>query len=91
MLAVVESEDAATLASNVGAMAAGGCKAEPLSGLGSNASLQYACAEGNPRAVVRFVSGPRMFEVSLIPGKEPSAEERATLVELAKYTYAQSR
>lgn len=90
MIAVVESDDAETLASNMGA-AGGGCDAEPLEGLGRLASVQYKCTEGNPRAVVRFVSGARMFEVSLIPGSEPTPADRALLIELAKYTYAQSR
>lgn len=91
MLAVVESEDAETLAGNMGAMAGGGGKSEPLADLGRSASLQHSCTEGNPRAVVRFVSGARMFEVSLIPGSEPTKDDRALLIELAKYTYSQSR
>lgn len=91
MLSVVESEDVETLAINVGTMAAGGCKSEPLPDLGRVASLQFECTEGNPRAAVRFVSGTRMFELSFIPGREPVPEERALLVRLAKYTHSQSR
>ncbi|HEU5161712.1 MAG TPA: hypothetical protein VFV54_01070, partial [Thermoanaerobaculia bacterium] len=91
MLAVVESEDAETVAANVGAMAGGGCKSEPLADLGRAATLQHSCTEGNARAVVRFVSGARMFEVSLIPGSEPTKDDRALLIQLAKYTYAQSQ
>jgi hypothetical protein len=73
MLAIVENVNpgfAKTMASN------GGCKSEPLPALGAQGSISYSCAEGNPRATVRYLEGSKHFEFSWIPGKEPSEAER---------------
>ena len=45
----------------------------------------YAQAStGNPRAEVLFVTGSRMFRLLFAPAAEPSADDRAALVELAR-------
>jgi hypothetical protein len=62
----------------------GGCTVDTLSDLGKRAGIAHHCSKGNPRAEVLFVTGSRMFRLLYAPTAEPSAEDRATLVELAK-------
>lgn len=80
MLAIVENVNpdlAKTMAGN------GDCTLEPIPALGAQGSISYACAEGNPRAAVRYLQGSEHFELSWIPGREPSEAERDLLVKLA--------
>lgn len=80
MLAIVDNVDpglARTMAEG------GGCKNERLPALGAQGSIGFDCAEGNPRATVRYLQGSQHFEFNWIPGKEPSEAERDLLIKLA--------
>lgn len=81
MLSITETENAALISQRMIEM--GGCTTEPIE-LAEAAWLQHGCTSGNPRASVRWVSGARMFELSFVPGKEPTEKERGILVDLAK-------
>jgi hypothetical protein len=65
-----------------------GCKVEPLPQLSDAAGISYACNGGNPRAQILSVVGGRMFDLTFVPKKEPSAEQRALLIQLAEYAAA---
>ena len=62
-----------------------GCTVDALPKLGAIAGISHHCTSGNPRAQVLFVSGGRMFDVTLVPTSEPTDAQRATLVELAVF------
>jgi hypothetical protein len=62
----------------------GGCTVEPLPNLGKGAGIAHHCSKGNPRAEVMVVSASRMFRLLYAPATEPTADDRATLVELAR-------
>jgi hypothetical protein len=85
MLSIVESEDTETLVNNLDNMVDTACASESIPSLGKLATIQYDCVNGNPKASVRFVSGTKMFELSLAPEKEPTEEERTLLIELAEH------
>ncbi len=59
-----------------------GCSAEPVPALGDSASV-LDCASGRPHAKVRYAQGARVVEYSFAPGRAPTADERALLIELA--------
>ena len=61
-----------------------GCTVEPLPRLGKPSGIMYACKGGNPRAQILFMKGG-MFDLSFVPVTEPTAEQRATFIELAEY------
>jgi hypothetical protein len=63
----------------------GGCTVDTLPSLGKNAGIAHHCSKGNPRAEVLFVTGSRMFRLLYVPAAEPSADDRAALVELARF------
>jgi hypothetical protein len=63
----------------------GGCTVDTLTHLGKRAGIAHHCSTGNPRAEVLFVTGSRMFRLLYVPAAEPSADDRATLVELARF------
>jgi len=62
----------------------GGCTVDTLPNLGKGAGIAHHCSKGNPRAEVLFVTGSRMFRLLYAPVAEPSADDRAALVELAR-------
>ena len=62
----------------------GGCTVDTLPNLGKGAAIAHHCSKGNPRAEVLFVTGSRMFRLLYAPAAEPSADDRAALVELAR-------
>lgn len=62
----------------------GGCTVDRLSNLGKGAGIAHHCTVGNPRAEVTFVTGSRRFKLLYVPAAEPSADDRAALVELAR-------
>ena len=62
----------------------GGCTVDTLNHLGKRAGIAHHCSTGNPRAEVLFVTGSRMFRLLYAPAAEPSADDRAMLVELAR-------
>lgn len=68
-----------------GMMRSGGCKVDPLPKLGKPAGVMRHCSEGNPRTQVVVADRGRMLEVSYMPGQEPTDEQRATVVKLAKF------
>lgn len=61
-----------------------GCTVDTLPNLGKGASIAHHCREGNPRAEVLFVTDRRMFRLLYVHAAEPSADDRAALVELAR-------
>ena len=63
----------------------GGCTVDPLKDLGKGGFIAHHCGTGNPRAEVLFASNGRTVRLLFAPASEPSAEERATLVELARF------
>ena len=84
MLAIVDNVSPA-LAQTMAA--SGDCKSTPLPALGAQGSIGYACAQGNARAMVRYLKGAKHFEFSWIPGAEPSPAERELLVKLAQFAH----
>lgn len=66
----------------------GGCTVDTLPNLGKGAGIAHHCSKGNPRAEVVFVTGNRMFKILYAPAAEPSASDRAALVELARVAAA---
>ena len=63
----------------------GGCTVDALPALGKPSGIAHHCSEGNARAEVVFAGAGRMVSLVFVPGSEPSAEDRATLVELAAF------
>jgi hypothetical protein len=53
--------------------------------LGKPAGIAYACKGGNPRAQILFMEKGKMFDLSFVPTQEPTAEQRASFIELAEY------
>jgi alpha-D-ribose 1-methylphosphonate 5-triphosphate synthase subunit PhnG len=88
MLAIVENVDAG-LAQTMAA--SGDCRIESLPALGAQGNIGFACAQGNARAMVRYLKGGKHFEFSWIPGTEPTEAERDLLVELAQGAYERVR
>jgi len=68
-----------------------GCTVEPLPRLGKPNGIAYACKTGNPRAQILFIAKGGMVDLSFVPAQEPTAEQRAALVELAEYAAAHQR
>ena len=62
-----------------------GCTVDRLPKFGKAAGIAHHCSGGNPRAQIMFVSGGRMFDVTLVPTSEPTGTQRDALVELAEY------
>lgn len=87
MVSVTRSAQSAQAASNM--MKGNGCSVDPLPQLGKVAGISHHCSGGNPRAQVLFVSGGRMFDVTLVPTGEPTEAQRAALVELAEFAAKQ--
>jgi hypothetical protein len=64
------------------------CIVEQPTGLGDAAFLLYACKSGgNPSASLAFLKGDDTFSLSLLPGKEPTAPQRADLAALGRHIY----
>ena len=64
------------------------CAVEQPTGMGDAAFLVFACKSGgNPSAVIKFLKGTDAFDVSLLPGKEPTAAQRADLTTLGRHIY----
>jgi hypothetical protein len=83
MVSANRSAQSAQAASNM--MKGNGCTVDPLPKLGKIAGISHHCNGGNPRAQILFVSGDRMFDVTLVPTGEPTEAQRAALVELAEF------
>lgn len=62
----------------------GGCTVDALPKTGKGAGIAHHCGTGNPRAEVMVVTGSRVFRILYAPAAEPSDDERAALVELAR-------
>ncbi len=62
-----------------------GCTVDPLPKFGKVAGIAHHCSGGNPRAQILFVSGGRLFDVTLVPTSEPTEAQRNTLVQLAEF------
>lgn len=63
------------------------CTSEPLAQFGVHGLLVHSCTMGNPHAEVFFVKGLAAYEFSVVPGKEPTAQQRADLIALAKRSF----
>ncbi len=85
VITVSVSKDSRAWAAAERLLKEGGCTVETLPNFGKGAGIAHHCTKGNPRAEVIVVTGSRMFKVLFAPPSEPSADERATLVELAKF------
>ena len=68
-----------------------GCTVEQLPRLGKPNGIAYACKSGNPRAQILFIAKGGMFDLSFVPTQEPTAEQRATFIELAEYAAAHQK
>lgn len=62
----------------------GGCTVDLVPNIGTGAGIAHHCSKGNPRAEVVVVTSSRMYKFLFAPPSEPSASDRATLVELAR-------
>jgi len=87
VLSIVAADDPQQVAAS---LTGGGCRTEAVEALGPGASLSWGCTGGNPRASVRYTEPRRVVEMHLTPGREPTAEERKGLVELARLARARS-
>lgn len=63
------------------------CTSEKLPEFGPFGLLVHSCATGNPHAEVFFVKGRSAYKFSVIPGKEPTAQQRADLIALARRSF----
>lgn len=61
-----------------------GCVVDTLPNLGKGAGIAHHCSKGNPRAEVLIVTGSRVLRLLYVSTAEPSADDRAGLVELAR-------
>jgi len=86
-LSVTKGAQATQAATNM--LKGDGCSVEPQPRLGKTAGLLHHCSAGNPRAEVIFADGGRMFDLTYVPAAEPTQEQRATLLELARFAGAQ--
>jgi len=68
-----------------------GCTVDQLPRLGKPNGTMYACKGGNPRAQILFMAKGGFFDLSFVPTQEPTAEQRATLIELAEYAAAHQK
>ena len=68
-----------------------GCTVEQLPRLGKPNGIMYACKGGNARAQILFMAKGGFFDLSFVPTQEPTAEQRATLIELAEYAAAHQK
>jgi hypothetical protein len=83
MVSVNSSAQSAQAVSNM--LRGNGCTVDPLPKFGKVAGIAHHCSGGNPRAQILFVSGGRMFDVTLVPTSEPTEAQRNTLIELAEF------
>jgi hypothetical protein len=64
------------------------CVIKQLTGLGDTAFLLYACKnDDTPTASIAFFKSGEAFNLTLIPGKEPTAPQRADLAALGRHIY----
>lgn len=68
-----------------GMMQGSSCQQDALPKLAEIAAILHHCSEGNPRAQVVIARDGRSLDIVYIAGPEPSAEQRAILIELATY------
>ena len=83
MVSVNRNAQSAQAVSNM--LKGNGCTVDPLPKFGKVAGIAHHCSGGNPRAQILFVSGDRMFDVTLIPTTEPTQAQRDALIELAAF------
>lgn len=82
-LAVVTTE--ADLASELAPGASGACTREALPELGEFGSVTYACENMlGPLASVHAIVGDKFVEYNFQPGRDPTAAERALMIQIAK-------
>lgn len=62
-----------------------GCTVDAVPGLGKGAGIAHHCSRGNPRAEVVVVNGSRWLRMLYAPPAEPGPDDRAALVELARF------
>ena len=66
------------------------CTTEPVAALGRFGSVSHDCSR-EPRAEAHVIVGTKFVEYVYEPGREPTAQERALLIELAKAVQAAHR
>lgn len=72
-----------------GMMRGGGCTVDALPKLGKTAGVMHHCSEGNARTQVVVAGNGRMLEIAYIPGREPTDDERAMVIEMAAFAMKQ--
>jgi hypothetical protein len=65
-----------------------GCTFEPVPALGEQGRMGHHCTSGNLRAEAAFFKDESYVSISVMPNAEPTAQQRADLVELARYAYS---
>ena len=85
VITVAVTKDTRGWAAAEGLLKNGGCTVDPIPNLGKGAGIAHHCKQGNPRAEVMVVTGSRMYKVLFAPAAEPSADDRALLVELGRF------
>jgi hypothetical protein len=78
-----------TSAGQIAQSATTACTFEPVPTLGELGRISYNCTMGNKHAAVNFYKNQAWFDFSVIPNGEPTAKQRADLIELANRRYAQ--
>jgi len=84
-LAVTEGRGLEALASRMGDPS---CTVEQLPALGQHATLAYGCKSGSARASVIVIQPTRMLNYTFVPKREPTADERALLVDMVTQVLA---
>lgn len=64
-----------------------GCTFEPVPSLGEFGRIGHHCTMGNKNAAVDFYKDRARFSYTVVPNGEPTAQQRADLIELARRRY----
>ncbi len=89
MFTGVETKNEAEAAQLFDSMRSDDCTNEALASLGPRSELSYNCSQGNKRASVSFFKDAMRYEYTLVmEGREPTAQERAQLIEQARLRFA---
>ena len=86
MFSRIADVDEATMA-QIARSSASGCTAELIPALGEYGQIAHHCTMGNKNAAVEFYKDHARFSYSLIPKGEPTAQQRADLIKLARRRY----
>lgn len=65
-----------------------GCTWDAAPTAGASAMLGHGCSGGRPRAILQLMHDGKLLQYAFAPNREPTAAERALLVELARAVLA---